>query len=129
MTEPSEPRVFWADEVADTILASDPDEPIIIKGGISPSGVPHLGNANEIILGHFVAEVLRDRGYTVRQIFTTDDRDPLRNCHVDSRIWTANWSISGMSMRAPSVGILVFHTLTSPIRSAVVIPTGITLPP
>ena len=71
-------HVFWADTVADDILARDPDEPIVIKGGISPSGVPHLGNANEIVLGYFVAEVLRERGYTVRQIFTTDDRDPLR---------------------------------------------------
>ena len=71
-------HVFWADTVADDIEARDPTEPIVIKGGISPSGVPHLGNANEIVLGYFVAEVLRERGYEVRQIFTTDDRDPLR---------------------------------------------------
>lgn len=69
---------FWADDIADQILATDPDEPIVIKGGISPSGVPHLGNANEIVLGYFVAEVLRERGYDVRHVFTTDDRDPLR---------------------------------------------------
>ena len=74
-----EPHVFWADEVADEIEATDPDEPIVIKGGISPSGVPHLGNANEIVLGHFVAEVLRERGWNVVQVFTTDDRDPLRS--------------------------------------------------
>ena len=77
MTEPQ--RVFWADEVADEIEAREPDEPIVIKGGISPSGVPHLGNANEIVLGHFVAEVLRERGWAVEQVFTTDDRDPLRS--------------------------------------------------
>ena len=70
--------VFWADEVADAIEARDPDEPIVIKGGISPSGIPHLGNANEIVLGYFVAEVLRERGHEVRQVFTADDRDPLR---------------------------------------------------
>ncbi len=78
MTGEDTTRHFWADEVADEILAADPAEPIIIKGGISPSGVPHLGNANEIVLGHFVAEVLRDRGLDVRQVFTSDDRDPLR---------------------------------------------------
>ncbi|WP_436926348.1 lysine--tRNA ligase [Halosimplex amylolyticum] len=69
---------FWADEVADAVEARDPEEPIVIKGGISPSGVPHLGNVNEIMRGYFVAEVLRERGWEVRQVFTTDDRDPLR---------------------------------------------------
>jgi lysyl-tRNA synthetase class 1 len=71
-------RVFWADAAADRILARDPEEPIVIKGGISPSGVPHLGNMNEIVRGYFVAEVLRERGHEVRQVFTSDDRDPLR---------------------------------------------------
>ncbi|WP_256393393.1 lysine--tRNA ligase [Natronoarchaeum rubrum] len=70
--------VFWADRVADEIETGEPDEPIVIKGGISPSGIPHLGNANEIVLGYFVAEVLRERGREVQQVFTTDDRDPLR---------------------------------------------------
>jgi lysyl-tRNA synthetase class 1 len=69
---------FWADTVADEILSRDPDDPIVIKGGISPSGVPHLGNMNEILRGYFVAEVLRERGHEVRQLFTSDDRDPLR---------------------------------------------------
>lgn len=71
-------RPFWADGIADQIEAQDPTEPIVIKGGISPSGIPHLGNANELVLGWFVAEVLRERGYAVDQVFTTDDRDPLR---------------------------------------------------
>ena len=90
-------HVFWADEVADRIEARDPADPIIIKGGISPSGVPHLGNMNEIMRGYFVAEALRDRVHAsrddegeqgatkgsdrvhvVRQVFTSDDRDPLR---------------------------------------------------
>nr|WP_252701370.1 lysine--tRNA ligase [Natronosalvus vescus] len=71
-------HVFWADEVADRIEARDPEEPIVIKGGISPSGVPHLGNMNEIMRGYYVADVLRERGHEVRQVFTSDDRDPLR---------------------------------------------------
>ncbi|KAB1197970.1 MULTISPECIES: lysine--tRNA ligase [Haloferax] len=71
-------RDFWADDVADEIEARDPDEPIVIKGGVSPSGVAHLGNFNEIIRGYFVAEVLRERGHEVRQVFTSDDKDPLR---------------------------------------------------
>ncbi|MGM0398951.1 MAG: lysine--tRNA ligase [Halobacteriota archaeon] len=78
LEEEGERHAFWADTVADRVLARDPAEPIVIKGGISPSGVPHLGNMNEILRGYFVAEVLRERGYEVRQIFTSDDRDPLR---------------------------------------------------
>ncbi len=71
-------HAFWADTVADEIEARDPDEPIVIKGGVSPSGVAHLGNVNEVMRGYFVAEVLRERGHEVRQVFTSDDRDPLR---------------------------------------------------
>ncbi|AXR76746.1 lysine--tRNA ligase [Natrarchaeobaculum sulfurireducens] len=73
-----EHHAFWADDVADRIEARTPTEPIVVKGGISPSGVPHLGNVNEIMRGYYVAEVLRERGYEVRQVFTADDRDPLR---------------------------------------------------
>jgi lysyl-tRNA synthetase class 1 len=76
---------FWADAAADAVeerLAADADraadEPVVIKGGISPSGVPHFGNMNEVMRGYFVAEALRERGHEVRQVFTTDDRDPLR---------------------------------------------------
>jgi lysyl-tRNA synthetase class 1 len=73
-----QPHPFWAESVAEKILDRNPDDPIVIKGGISPSGVPHLGNMNEIVRGYFVAEALRNRGHEVRQVFTADDRDPLR---------------------------------------------------
>ncbi|WP_254531794.1 lysine--tRNA ligase [Natrinema gelatinilyticum] len=84
-------HAFWADTVADRIEERNPEEPIVVKGGISPSGVPHLGNVNEIMRGYFVAEVLRDRGYDVRQVFTADDRDPLRKlprtlCDLDGNL-------------------------------------------
>ncbi|PSQ36422.1 lysine--tRNA ligase [Halobacteriales archaeon SW_10_66_29] len=69
---------FWADAVADAVEARDPDEPMVIKGGVSPSGIPHIGHPNEILRGYFVAEALRDRGREVRQVFTSDDRDRLR---------------------------------------------------
>lgn len=71
-------RVFWADEAADAVEARGGDDPLVVKGGISPSGVPHLGNMNEIMRGHYVAAALRERGHDVRQLFTSDDRDPLR---------------------------------------------------
>ena len=71
-------RAFWADAVADAVEARNPDEPIVVKGGVSPSGVPHIGHFNEILRGYFVAETLRDRGHEVRQVFTADDKDALR---------------------------------------------------
>jgi lysyl-tRNA synthetase class 1 len=69
---------FWADAVADAVEGRDTDEPIVVKGGISPSGIPHIGHFNEILRGYYVAEALRDRGREVRQVFTADDRDRLR---------------------------------------------------
>lgn len=78
MTAEDGGAVFWADDVADRIEATDPDDPIVIKGGVSPSGIPHVGHANEILRGYFVAEVLRERGWTVKQVFTSDDKDRLR---------------------------------------------------
>lgn len=78
MSEQATHDEFWADEVAEEILARDPQEPVVIKGGVSPSGVPHIGHLNEIMRGYYVAAVLRERGYEVRQVFTADDRDPLR---------------------------------------------------
>jgi lysyl-tRNA synthetase class 1 len=71
-------RAFWADAVADAIEAREPEEPIVIKGGVSPSGIPHIGHVNEILRSYYVAAVLRDRGHEVRQVFTADDRDRLR---------------------------------------------------
>ncbi|GAA0515974.1 lysyl-tRNA synthetase, class I [Halorubrum aquaticum] len=87
-------HAFWADVVADEIEARDPDDPIVIKGGVSPSGVAHVGNVNEVMRGYFVAEVLRDRGHEVRQLFTSDDRDPLRK--LPRKLANADGEIVGL---------------------------------
>ena len=84
-------RAFWADAVADEVEARTPDEPIVIKGGVSPSGVPHVGHLNELLRGWFVAEALRDRGHEVRQVFTSDDRDALRK--VPRRLATREFEL------------------------------------
>ncbi len=89
-----EHRAFWADAAADEIEARDPGEPIVIKGGVSPSGVPHLGHFNEIMRGYFVAEALRDRGHEVRQVFTTDDRDRLRK--LPRKLADLEWNVVGL---------------------------------
>ncbi|SFG63515.1 lysyl-tRNA synthetase, class I [Halopelagius inordinatus] len=87
-------RAFWADEIADRIEARDPTDPIVIKGGVSPSGVPHLGHFNEIMRGYFVAESLRERGHEVRQVFTSDDKDALRK--LPRKLADDEWNIVGL---------------------------------
>ena len=89
-----EHRAFWADSVADEIESRDPAEPIVIKGGVSPSGVPHLGHFNEIMRGYFVAEALRERGHEVEQVFTTDDRDRLRK--LPRKLADLEWNVVGL---------------------------------
>jgi lysyl-tRNA synthetase class 1 len=93
-TASSPDRAFWADAVADAVEARDPDDPIVVKGGVSPSGVPHIGHLNEILRGHFVAEALRERGHEVRQVFTADDRDRLRT--LPRRLADRDYDIVGL---------------------------------
>ncbi|MDG5775672.1 lysine--tRNA ligase [Haloarculaceae archaeon H-GB1-1] len=90
----SKRRAFWADSVADVIEERDPEDPIVIKGGVSPSGVPHIGHFNEIMRGYFVAEALRDRGHEVRQVFTADDKDRLRK--IPRRLADLDWNVVGL---------------------------------
>ena len=85
---------FWADAVADAIEAREPAEPVVLKGGVSPSGIPHIGHFNEILRCYFVAEVLRERGYEVRQVFTADDRDRLRK--LPRRLADGDWQVVGL---------------------------------
>jgi lysyl-tRNA synthetase class 1 len=88
-------RAFWADAAADAIERRNPDEPVVLKGGVSPSGIPHIGHFNEILRCYFVAEVLRERGHEVRQVFTADDRDRLRA--LPRQLADENWQIVGLS--------------------------------
>jgi len=87
-------RAFWADAVADEVEARDSTDPVVVKGGVSPSGIPHLGHFNEIMRGYFVAEALRERGHEVRQVFTSDDRDALRK--VPRTLADADWNLVGL---------------------------------
>ena len=87
-------RFFWAEIIADEIESRESKDTIIIKGAVSPSGAPHLGHLNEIMRGYYVAEILRDRGHKVRQIFTSDDKDALRK--VPKFFIDENWDIIGI---------------------------------
>lgn len=87
-------RIFWAEKIADEIERREPTEPIVIKGAVSPSGSPHLGHLNEIMRGYYVAEMLRERGHKVKQIFTSDDKDALRK--LPNVLTDENWNIVGL---------------------------------
>ncbi|MFB6104124.1 MAG: lysine--tRNA ligase [Halobacteriaceae archaeon] len=103
MTADATHHAFWADDVADEIEARDPTDPIVVKGAVSPSGIPHIGHLNEIVRGYYVAAVLRDRGHDVRQVFTTDDRDALRK--IPRRLADADWNIVDLgSVDAAALG-------------------------
>jgi lysyl-tRNA synthetase class 1 len=100
-------HTFWAEEVADRIEARRErvggNGPVVIKGGVSPSGVPHLGHANELMRGYFVAEVLRERGHDVEQVFTSDDRDPLRK--IPRTLADREWNVMDLG-DVPNPGVL-----------------------
>lgn len=69
----------WADEVADIIIASDPDAPIYTTAaGISPSGVVHFGNFRDIVTSHLVREALIAKGKKARLLFSWDNYDRFR---------------------------------------------------
>ncbi len=72
----SDNKMFWAEKSADELVESGKNP--VIKGGVSPSGIPHLGNFNEVLRGFFVKHQLEKKGVDVVQVFTRDDRDPLR---------------------------------------------------
>ncbi|MEM0325106.1 MAG: lysine--tRNA ligase [Candidatus Aenigmatarchaeota archaeon] len=51
---------------------------IVIRCAGTPTGVYHIGRANEIIRSYFIAKAIEILGYPSKIIFTSDDRDPAR---------------------------------------------------
>ena len=51
---------------------------ITVRCANTPTGVLHIGNANDIIRAYFVAKCVELLGYKSRVVFTSDDRDPIR---------------------------------------------------
>ncbi len=93
---------FWADEAARRVDESAKTP--VVKGGVSPSGIPHIGNFNELARGYYVRKALEHRTEThdtsysadeVRQVFTSDDRDPLRR--VPSHVVDSEGRITQLS--------------------------------
>ncbi|MDR3248429.1 MAG: lysine--tRNA ligase [Treponema sp.] len=72
----------WADETAEKIIREKGDrgtrDSYTCASGITPSGTVHIGNFREIISTDLVVRALRDRGKTVRFIYSWDDYDVFR---------------------------------------------------
>ena len=69
----------WADIHADKIVREKgPKEQYTCASGITPSGVVHIGNFREIISVDLVVRALRDKGLSVRFIYSWDDYDTFR---------------------------------------------------
>jgi len=50
----------------------------VIETGTSISGIPHIGNASDVIRGDAIRKVLLERGIEVDFIWIADDSDPFR---------------------------------------------------
>jgi len=79
---------FWSDEIAKLILNRkrynyiDKEvklpEVLVIKSSTSISGVPHIGNACDVIRHDAVVRSLKERGAKVKLVWTAEDMDALR---------------------------------------------------
>lgn len=69
----------WADIYADRIIREKgPKAVYTCASGITPSGTVHIGNFREIISVDLVVRALREKGCTVRFIYSWDDYDVFR---------------------------------------------------
>ncbi|MEO2154914.1 MAG: lysine--tRNA ligase [Nanoarchaeota archaeon] len=72
---------FWAVQVAkqgiERVNKKNKNE-VIVRCATTPTGVLHIGNANEPIRAYLVKKAIEVLGKKARVIYTSDDRDPMR---------------------------------------------------
>lgn len=81
-------EIFWSDEIANLILNRksynyskrifDIPKTFVIASSTSISGVPHIGNASDVIRHDAVVRSLKEKGANVKFIWVADDMDALR---------------------------------------------------
>lgn len=67
-------KEHWADQIADMLAGKEN----VIATGTSISGVPHIGNANDVIRGSVINKILKKKGVKTELIWISDNMDPLR---------------------------------------------------
>ncbi len=79
MTTSQNYRQHWADQIAETIIAREPEkEEYVCASGISPSGSVHVGNFRDVATSYFVCLALRKQGKKARLLFSWDEQDRFR---------------------------------------------------
>jgi len=68
--------MHWVDVYAEELLQRGKEH--VIETGTSISGQPHLGSAEDIIIGDGVFKALIDKGGSARAVWAMDDMDGLR---------------------------------------------------
>ena len=68
--------MHWSDEVADRLSLTG--KKAVIETGTSISGIPHIGNASDVIRGDSVRISCAQRGIDATLIWVSDDMDPFR---------------------------------------------------
>ena len=68
--------MHWADKAADDLIRQGDKH--VIETGTSISGVPHIGNASDVIRGDAIRKALLDRGVKAEFLWIADDSDPFR---------------------------------------------------
>lgn len=72
--------MHWADKVADELIQRGMEH--VIETGTSISGIPHVGNASDVIRGDAIRKALADKGINAKFIWISDDSDPFRKVPV-----------------------------------------------
>lgn len=69
--------MHWVDVIARDLIERSKE--VVIATGTSISGVIHMGNTGDIIIGEGIARGVRDLGGKARVLWIMDDVDPLRS--------------------------------------------------
>lgn len=80
--------MFWSDRIAKMLVErkkfnyvdkkTEKPKQFVIKSSTSISGVPHIGNASDVLRHDAVVRSLKEMGEDVRFIWVSEDKDPLR---------------------------------------------------
>ncbi|RLI93659.1 MAG: lysine--tRNA ligase [Candidatus Altiarchaeales archaeon] len=71
-----EKSLHWTDRVVEKLLRRGNEH--VIETGTSISGIPHIGNASDVIRGDAIRKVLEEKNSRVKFIWVADDSDPFR---------------------------------------------------
>ena len=66
----------WADGVAEELLKRTGKQ--VLETGTSISGIPHIGNASDVIRADAIRKTLDGKAAEVELIWVADDSDPFR---------------------------------------------------